>query len=357
MLELKEKTIKDLLSNKIKVFQVAEILCISTRTVKRYKKSYLAKGLSGLIDKRSSNYTKVTRRDEVDICRLKKEGPWRSARFIRDKLNLKVHENTVWNKLVKNGLNHLNSRRLKPIKRFRAKYPNQMWQTDIMGRIEFSKIGICYLMATLDDHSRFVLSAKWFKTQRKINVFNIWYNSLAGWGLPNSMLQDKGSQYKSVARYGQSDYQFYANSLNIKLIYANKAQTKGKIERYWRFVQRDFVRENIDVGTIEELDRRFNNWVYWYNYKHKPEFLNGQTRAEVYVPSERRAEKTDIRQMLIIEESRRVRTDSTISLYGQIYKIPRGYIGCKIWVKVRGNKLSFESMGKEVWKTRLKFRS
>jgi len=84
-----------------------------------------------------------------------------------------------------------------------------------MGKAKFPQMGVMYLIATIDDHSRFILSGKWFRKQTKINVFRVWYHALC---------------------HGQADYQYYAQLLGIELIYAHKARTKGKIERFWRFV-------------------------------------------------------------------------------------------------------------------------
>jgi len=85
------------------------------------------------------------------------------------------------------------------------------------------------------------------------------------WGLPNEMLQDEGSQYKARTRFGQADYQWYANALGIKLRWAKRAQTKGKIERFWRFVQDDFVREVWLVKALDEVNQSFRIWLARYN--------------------------------------------------------------------------------------------
>ncbi len=45
--------------------------------------------------------------------------------------------------------------------------------------------------------------------------------------------------------------------------------------------------------------------------------------------------------MLVIEERRKVMRDSTISLYGHRYRVPPGYINCRIWVKIIGDKVIF----------------
>lgn len=107
------------------------------------------------------------------------------------------------------------------------------------------------------------------------------------WGIPKAMLQDRGSQYRANTQFGQADYQYYAGWLKIELIWAKKAQTKGKIERFWRFVQQDFVRENLNVNILEELNWRWNQWAAWYNFSWKgaARGLNGRTPAQAYRPS------------------------------------------------------------------------
>ena len=352
--ERRTAVVRKILKEEISRKDGARILGCSSRTIRRYLRKFLEYGPKGLVDHHHSNNQKLTPKDERKIIKAKKEGPWRSARKIKDLLGLKVHRVTVWRVLVKHGVAHLNYQQIKPIRRFVAEHPNDLWQADIMGKIKFTSLGVLYLVATIDDHSRFILSGKWFRKQTKINVFRVWYHALCHYGLPQSMLQDKGSQYK--AHRGQSDYQFYAKVLGIELKYANKAQTKGKIERFWRFVQRDFVRENLDISSVRELNQSFFKWQRWYNFYHHSDGLGmeGRTPGEVYQPSKRRGDPRELRHMLVIEERRKVMRDSTISLYGYRYRVPPGYINCRIWVKIIGDKLIFEAMDKVIWKQRLK---
>lgn len=354
-IEQRYQVMNAFLRNEFDKKQAADILGCTTRTVENYRKALREKGKEGLIDHRRSNHHKLTLSQRQEIIQIKKKDRWRSARNIRDKLNLPVHEATVWRVVKAAGLSKENVKGVKPLQRFEAASPNEMWQTDIMGKIEFPYLGTLYLIASLDDHSRFCLAGRWFKRQGKMNVFQIWYQSLARWGLPEKMLQDEGSQFKARTRFGQADYQWYAEQLGIKLIWAKRAQTKGKIERFWRFVQDDFVREVWKAKTIEEVNGAFKIWLARYNYVFKSRYFGYQTRASRYKPSERKANRIELQTLLVVEERRKVSRESTISLYGQRYYVPPGYLNCRIWVKVIGNKLYFEANGKVFWKARLKF--
>ncbi len=333
----------------------AHLLGCTKKTLRRYVTTYLAFGVSGLVDHRTSNRRKITPAQITAVVALKKAEEWRSPRNIRDYLSLPVHERTIWKLLIRHGLSRTNLKRVKAIVRFEADNPNDMWQTDIMGKITFKRLGDLYLIATLDDHSRFVPYGRWFKTQGKMNVFSVWYQSLSSCGIPTKMLQDEGSQYKARARFGLADYQWYAKCLGIELIWAPTAQCKGKIERFWKFVQRDFVPGILNSNTIEEVNGAWRNWLAWYNYKFKSPYFNNEPHAARYRTSKRRLSRVELETLLTIEERRKVTRESTFSLYGKHYYVPPGYIGCRIWIRIKGDKLFMIANGKVFWKTRLRF--
>ena len=326
--------------------QAAQLLGCTKRTLETYVKQFVVYKTAGLVDHRTSNNRKVSRTQVDTILSLKRTQPWRSARNIRDYLALPVHDRTVWKILVAHGLAHTNFKRVKAIIRFETAAPNDMWQTDIMGKITFVYLGDLYLIATLDDHSRFVPYGKWFKTQGKMNVFSVWYQSLSSCGIPTKMLQDEGSQYKARARFGLADYQWYAKQMNIELIWAPTAQCKGKIERFWKFVQRDFVPGILKAKTIEEVNGTWRVWLAWYNYKFKSPYFDNETHAARYRTSKRRLSRVELETLLTIEERRKVTRESTISLYGKHYYVPPGYIGCRIWIRIKGEKLFLIANGK-----------
>ncbi len=350
----REQIVSSFVKREIGKDTAAQLLGCTKRTLSAYTVAYLAFGVSGLVDHRTSNRRKLTFSEVAAIVSLKKTDSWRSARNIRDYFALPVHERTIWKILVHHGLARVNLKRVKAIIRFEAEAPNDLWQTDIMGKIDFPKIGVLYLIATLDDHSRFVPYGRWFKTQGKMNVFFVWHQSLLFCGVPTKILQDEGSQYKARTRFGVADYEWYAKSLGIELLWAPTAQCKGKIERFWKFVQRDFVPGIMTVRTIDEVNGAWRNWLAWYNYKFKSPTFDNEPHAARYRPSKRKLKQVELETLLTIEERRKVTRESTISLYGRHYTIPPGYIGCRIWVKIKGDTLSMEANGRVFWKTRLR---
>lgn len=353
-LAVRENIIVAYLNKEIDKNRAADLLHCTTRTIEIHTSKYKKLGIKGLVDYRHSNNFKLTDSQRKRIIDLKDRERWRSGRNIRDNLKLEIHPVTVWRILCQAGLARENIKRVKPIIRFEAKYSNEMWQTDVMGKIDFPNIGACYLIATLDDHSRFVPAGRWFRTQGKMNVFQVWYDSLSSCGIPDKMLQDEGSQYKARQKFGNADYEWYAKQLGIELVWAPRPQVKGKIERFWKFVQSDFVRSVWEARTIDEVNGKFRLWLAVYNYKFKSSYFDNQTRAARYRKSQKKIKRVELETLLLVEERRKVTRESTVSLYGKHYFVPPGYIGCRIWIKIVGNKVLFEAGGKVFHRTRLR---
>lgn len=359
----KQTAIRNFLKGKLTRREANLVLKCSRTTLYRYIVQAREYGVESIFDKRHGNNRKITVKQEKELVGIKREGRWRSARKALELTEIShLSARRVQQIWVKYNLNQQNIERLKPITRFVAPYPNYLWQADIQGKLYFPFLGDAYLILVIDDHSRFILGGKWFSNQTQMNVFRVWYHCLFYWGLPKKMLQDKGSQYKANSRYtqtgeyAQSTYQFYAKALGIDLIFTHKAQTKGKIERFFRFVQQDFAREQIKVKSFEELNQAFFKWQIKYNetFKHSGTGMNGKTPAEIYLPSERTKPKQELAELLTITIRRLVYRDSTISLFGKRYKVPNEFITCRIWVRIKGDTVKVESMGKAVYKFRLR---
>jgi len=362
-LSTKQEVVAQVLKKKIDRKEARKILTCTDRTLRNYLAKVVKEGLGALKDKRSSNNRKLSPKQEKDLVEIKEKGRWRSARKalkLTGIISVKPRQvQRIW---VKHNLHQENIERLKPIIRFVAPYPNDLWQSDIQGKLYFPFLGDAYLIATIDDHSRFILGGKWFSQQTQMNVFRVWYHCLFQWGLPKKMLQDKGSQYKANARYtqtgeyAQSTFQFYAKALGIDLVFAHRAQTKGKIEKFWRFVQQDFAREHMKVKSFDELNKAFFKWQIRFNeeFPHSGIGMNGRTPAEVYQPSEKRKPKQELQELLTITIRRLVYRDSSISLFGKRYRVPNEFITCRIWVRIKGETVRVESMGNIVYKFKLR---
>jgi hypothetical protein len=171
------------------------------------------------------------------------------------------------------------------------------------------------------------------------------YNSFIKYGLPQAMLSDREGHFKASRKGGEANYQWYAKNLGIKPIYGLKAQTKGKVERLFNFIQRDFVLENLQLTSIMEVNKAFSRWLNNYNFNHVHEGINKQCPADLYTPSLRKLTPEELEFILIHEEPRKVRRTAAITYYGHYYRVPDEYINRRVWTKLKGSTLTIECGG------------
>jgi len=234
---------------------------------------------------------------------------------------------------------------VKRIQRFEAKEPNDLWQIDIKGKTHFPLIGDLYFICAIDDHSRFIPYGQWFYRQFGINVYQVMYRSFVTYGLPRAILLDRGVRFKARQETGEANYQWYSQNLGIKVKYARKARTKGKIEGLFRFIQRDFVLEKVKLTSIKEVNKAFTQWLEEYNFSHEHEGINKQCPADLYTPSLRKLSWDELEFILVHEEPRRVRRSAAITYYGHYYRVPEEYIDRRVWTKLKGSTLLIECGG------------
>lgn len=114
---LEKKHLLAVLEGKITKGQATEALGVTRRSINRYLRSFLEAGSTRLYDGRSSNSRKLDAAGEQRIVQAKQDGPHRSARTLRDLLQLSVHADTVRRVLVKHHLERTSLPPVKPIQR------------------------------------------------------------------------------------------------------------------------------------------------------------------------------------------------------------------------------------------------
>ena len=100
-----KKTICGVINGRVARREAAETLKVSIRTVHNYIRKYLEQGPEGLTDHRRGHYRKIKIEQERRILTCKLDFPYRSARWIRDRLKLPVSVESVRQILVKHQLN------------------------------------------------------------------------------------------------------------------------------------------------------------------------------------------------------------------------------------------------------------
>jgi putative transposase len=99
-------------------------------------------------------------------------------------------------------------------------------------------LGKLYLIALIDDCSRFVVSARYFPHQKGKNVIYIIKEAFTNFGRPNQILADNGTQFRTLMTGFETKYIHLLKTLGVEPIFArpHHPQTKGKIERWFGVV-------------------------------------------------------------------------------------------------------------------------
>ena len=367
-MKIKEKKIKELkeLARELHFNKGLSIKDIASRFRKSERTMYrwLKKATQGEKSHRKKQRSKKVRPKEYPqeifdrIKELKKQAPQRSAPMIQLRLQEEFQDNapslsTIQKFLRKEGLVYKERIQKNGYKKFQRSHPNDLWQIDIAGPQSIGHLKQLYLIAILDDCSRFVVAAQYFRTQQGTNVIKVIRDAVVSYGQPNQILSDNGTQFRNLIGELGTRYSNLLDSMEIEPIFAerNHPQTKGKLERWFETVTqmflieaRIFAKQNPKC-SLTELNERFQAWVLWYNTqkphgslpnKTTPERVFLETKDRVYRPLE---VKIEWDKWLHDSDERKVTKYNTISYKGQTIAIPPGFSLSKVTVIEYEDKL------------------
>jgi len=283
------------------------------------------------------------------IKSLKTELPYRSAPLIQKILKKDFPDNcpsisTIRKYIRDEGLNQKRSERKLGYIKFEREHANDLWQIDIAGVQTIGHLKSVYLIAILDDCSRFILSGEYFKNQKGINVLKVIRDAVLAYGRPNQILADNGTQFRNLIGDLGTKYTRLLNHLGIKPIFAKPyhPQTKGKLERWFGTVKQMFLPEarlyvkNNPNCFLHDLNRKLREWINWYNTEKPHRSLpNKVYPAKIYFDDKKRIFrplKININWNRWLSEAarRKVNKYNEISYKSQKFMIPQGYTGLKI---------------------------
>jgi len=284
-----------------------------------------------------------------EIKKIKEEVPQRSAPLVKRILKRKFPNNcpsltTIRRFLREYGLSNGGGAPRKGYRRFIRDKPNELWQIDIAGVQTVAHLEKLYLIALLDDTSRFIVGAQYFPSQKSINVIKVLRSAIVKYGRPREILADNGAQFKSILEGLGTKYTRLLEHLGIKPIFARPRhpQTKGKLERWFGTVRQMFLVEARHTFkqhpqyTLQNFNQMFHKWVRWYNTEKKHRGLpENVPPANIYFNRKNRIYrplKCSIHwdRWLYHSSQRKVSKYNEISYKTQKFKIPPGYCGSRV---------------------------
>jgi hypothetical protein len=136
-----------------------------------------------------------------------------------------------------------------------------------------------YLVAFMDDHSRFIVGYGLHASQSAALVLEVFRAALAGYGAPAEVLTDHGSQY--VTWRGKSAFTRELEKRGVRQVVASPRhpQTLGKIERFWGTLWRECVEAAVflDLGDAQ---RRVGLFIDHYNFQRPHQGIGNLVPAD-----------------------------------------------------------------------------
>lgn len=268
----------------------------------------------------------------------KRAHPHRSAQHVAEAVSESlgpVSRSTVRRVLEAAGLLCTDDDRpLRVHARFEAGIFAERFQMDTTSGAWMAGHRLIYLIAILDDHSRMLVGWKWAASDDAWNNMAVLRETFEKHGLPRTLYTDNASMFKTI-RHGKSIHQNHRmegyeteiqramRELGVTM-FSHKPyepQGKGKIERFFRFVQERFVREHT-ATTLEEINRQFAPWAAWYNNRHVNRTTGQRPKdratpsASVPVPERRRLESA-----FCFKTTRKIDKSNAFRLFGGIFTI------------------------------------
>ena len=278
----------------------APLVGISKHTLYAWQKRFKEHGPAGLMDQpkgapTGSRLPEATRRA---ILMLKESNPSWGCQRISDMLvrgpALPASPSAVARVLREAGY-HMEEVVTRPHEpkevRFERAIPNQMWQTDLFTFMLKRQNRRVYLVAFLDDHSRFVVGYGLHASQSTALVLEVLRAALGGYGVPGEVLTDNGTQY--VTWRGKSAFSKECEKHGIRQIVASphRPQTLGKIERFWGTLWRECV-ETAVFADLGDARQRIGLFIDHYNFQRPHQGIEGLTPADRFFGAAEEVKRT-----------------------------------------------------------------
>jgi transposase InsO family protein len=175
--------------------------------------------------------------------------------------------------------------------RFERARPNQLWQTDLFTFVLKRQNRRVYLVAFMDDHSRFIVSYGLHAGASTALVIEVFLAGVASYQAPEEVLTDNGPQYKTWR--GKSAFTRELERRGIEHIVARprRPQTLGKIERFWGSLWTELVEKAVFLD-LTDARRRIGLYIDHYNFQRTHQGIDGAVPADRFFGAADEVKKT-----------------------------------------------------------------
>lgn len=197
----------------------------------------------------------------------------------------------VYNILKRHNLNTMNKKIKEARRKIIKKKAGELGHVDahyLSRTIQFKKGERFYLVGLIDDYSRIA----WCELVKDIKSLTVMFATMKSfmvlkdqYGIEfKELLSDNGSEFGSKRRKDKSIHPFERMliELDVKHRYTRpyRPQTNGKIERFWRTIEDDLLRDTT-FEFEEQLRDELMQYLYYYNHMRPHQGLDSKVPVEM----------------------------------------------------------------------------
>ena len=208
---------------------------------------------------------------------------------------------------------------------FAKAHANEMWQADTLYGPHIQIEGVMVqtrLIAYIDDASRVCCHGQFFPSENVDSLIESLRAAFYKRGVPECLYVDNGSIYTSK--------EIIQICARVGCILAHTpvrdGAAKGKVERFFRTVREQFLSRELDLSSMENLNRQFTHWVE-ENYNAQIHSILGMSPLDRFALDRSRVRYFPPNQtndeLFFVEEDRHVRADNTFSFQAVRFEAPR----------------------------------
>jgi len=318
----------------------------SWETLVRWYSYYRKEGFDGLMKRRRSDegQHRVLDDDITEQIRyLKSTYPKLPATAIYRKL---AQDGTITDKKVSLSTvtrymnrymeeEHLSNKQ--DMRRYELPHINQVWYGDSSCgpsiRTADGQKHKIFVIALIDDASRFIVGAKVFFNDNFTNLMEVLKSAVSKYGKPSVLSFDNGKSYKN------KQMELLAARIGCTLSYCHPytPTQKAKIERWFLTMKESWMASlNIkDFDSLESLNTSLQSYLREYNNRPHSSLHGKSPQERFFSESEliRRLSQDEIEKDFLLEIERRVSSDSVISIDQIEYEVDSRFAKTRVTLR------------------------
>jgi putative transposase len=303
-------------------------------TIEKWYLDYQNHGFEGLVPKGRSDAGMSRKLDEelqeriryfkTNYPRMSAAAIYRQLKSDGSVINGQVSESTV-SRFVNRLQLELRQTPNRDMRRYERPHINEVWCGDSSVGPRLTdpdgKKHRIYIIALIDDASRFITGIDVFYNDNFINLMSVMKSAIAKYGRPKVFNFDNGKSYKN------RQMELLAARIGTTLSYCQPYTPTGKakIERWFRTMKDQWMAslDMRDFHSLEELRGSLYAFVQKYNQSPHSSLrgLSPQDRFFSEPEQIRRLTEEEIRQDFLLEIERRVSADSVIVIDQTEYEV------------------------------------